>query len=102
MAAVAMIVLTTGSLYLSSLCTSAVRALVLSFPSILATLLLLRWSETRWGRARSPWRAADAFFPGPDGADSVMLALAAGLVGLLLSARVSQSLFCGPQRRPYL
>jgi hypothetical protein len=86
LAAVAMIALTTASLYVSSLCTSAMPALVLSFPSILATLLLLGVVGDTVDAQVRRWRAADApsFLLGPAGFDLVRLALAAGLIGLLV------------------
>ncbi len=83
-AAVAMIVLTTGSLYLSSLCKSAVGALVLSFPSTLATVVWVRVVGDTLGTLIVRL-GARSFFPGPVGLILVMVAVAAGLVGLLLS-----------------
>ena len=82
--AVAMIGLTTGSLYVSSLCRSAMGALVLSFPSILATVLLVRvvGDSVATLIVRLGGRS---FFPGPVALILVMLAVAAGLIGLLLS-----------------
>jgi preprotein translocase subunit SecG len=79
-----LVLLTAGTLYLSSLCRSGVGALVLSFPCVVATVLFVQTIGSELWRAigRSP--AYDAPFLDSFGGFFLLIAVVGGFVALLL------------------
>lgn len=78
-----MLLLTAGSLYLSSLCKSGVGALVLSFPSVVATVLFVQTVGSQLWRV---WRSSafDQPFLDPPVIFFLLLSVVGGFVALLL------------------
>ncbi len=78
-----MLLLTAGSLYLSSLCRSGVGALVLSFPSVVATVLFVQTVGSQLWRV---WRSSafDQPFLDPLSVFVLLLSVVGGFVALLL------------------
>jgi hypothetical protein len=81
--AATMLLLTAGSLYLSSLCKSGVGALVLSFPSVVATVLFVQTVGSQLWRG---WRSSafDQPFLDPVSVFFLLIAVVGGFVALLL------------------
>jgi MFS family permease len=79
-----MVLLTAGSLYLSSLCKSGVGALVLSFPSVVATVLLVQTIGSQLRRAIGRNLASDEPFLDSFSGFFLLIAVVGGFVALLL------------------
>lgn len=84
--ATTVVALTSISLYVSSLCTSGIRALVLSVPVLLAARVALSWTESTLFWLHWKWRGRDILLPPYRTLSEVMwgMTAAVGLAAALL------------------